>query len=230
MDHLIVAPAIHLGNTLGFVGSLAPDIVRERLVLIDNTVTSKIDRALGKDVQYVYTPGFNTGVAAAWNCGIKHAREVGARFLTICSTSLRFKGQDQGRALCRTADIAVQNDQWPWGFESLNGWRCITLGCQTWEEVGYFDEGFYPAYFEDNDYIWRMRCAGILEQQGAKTKSLRLIPWIGALEAGVVIDAHAIRNCDIKVDFVELEKRYCRKWGGKPGFEQWDKAYDGAKQ
>lgn len=229
MDHIIVAPAVHLGNTVGFVGSLAPEIAKERLLLIDNTDRGKVEHALKRDVYDVIAPYENIGVAASWNVGIEQAREAGAQFLTICSTSLRFRPGDRGQGLCRTADIAAENRQWRYGFESLNGWRCHTLGRKTWEVVGSFDEGFYPAYFEDSDFIYRMRCAGILEPAGGD-RALRKIPWIGALEADVVATAHAIKNCNIRVDFVELEKYYERKWGGKVGYETYTVPFDGVPQ
>lgn len=223
-----MAPAVHLGNTVGFVNSLDPEIAKERLLLVDNTDRGKIEHALKRDVYDVIAPYENLGVAAAWNFGIWRAREVGAQFLTICSTSLRFR--NGGRGLCKTADIAAENRQWRYGFESLNGWRCFTLGRLTWEIVGRFDVGFYPAYFEDNDYIWRMRCAGILENDPFGDRSTRKIPWVGALEADVVTDAHAIKNCGIRVDFVELEKRYVEKWGGKPGEERWHFPWEGCAE
>jgi len=32
---------------------------------------------------------------------------------------------------------------------------------ETWDAVGRFDEGYYPAYYEDSDYCYRARCKGI---------------------------------------------------------------------
>lgn len=225
LQHLIVAPARHLGNTLGFVNSIDSQIARDRLVLVDNTDGDEVYKACWDDVRTIRLRPGNAGVAASWNLGIEEANDVGAQFLTICSTSIRFR--DYARGLCRTADLAAENDQWPYGFESAMGWRMITLGRATWETIGLFDEKFYPAYYEDNDYIWRMRCAGILEQQGAESRSLRMIPWVGALDADLVCEAHAIKHAGVHVDFVELEQYYMRKWNGKPGEEQWDESFNG---
>jgi GT2 family glycosyltransferase len=36
------------------------------------------------------------------------------------------------------------------------GWCCFTIGSDVVEEIGLFDEAFYPAYFEDIDYIFRL--------------------------------------------------------------------------
>jgi GT2 family glycosyltransferase len=40
-------------------------------------------------------------------------------------------------------------------------WSCIVLGQKVVEEVGLYDERFYPLYFDDNDYERRIRNAGL---------------------------------------------------------------------
>lgn len=37
----------------------------------------------------------------------------------------------------------------------------VAIRRSTWDVVGRFDEGFYPAYYEDADYYYRTRCKGI---------------------------------------------------------------------
>lgn len=222
-SHFIVAPAIHLGNTRGFLDSISDEIRAERIILIDNTDDDSIGIEFGGCVYAVLRQGRNSGVAHSWNAGVRIALVAGAEMVTICSTSLRFN--DGAEGLCRTADLATENGQFPYGFESMNGWRCITFNKRTLVDVGPFDERFSPAYFEDNDYIWRMRCAGILEPAGGD-RSLRKVPWVGALKYDVVEDAHAIKNCDIVVDFVSLREYYSSKWGGPPGEEQFTIPFD----
>ena len=41
-----------------------------------------------------------------------------------------------------------------------DGFNLFSVPRATAEKVGYFDENFYPAYFEDNDYVYRCRLAG----------------------------------------------------------------------
>lgn len=215
MNHCIVVPAIHRENTFEFMSTLGYDAVH-RLILIDNTDSGEIfdDHPL---VLHRRLARKNMGVAAAWNYGVDVAlNEYDATYVTLCSTSVRFS--DGADALCRTADTAVENDQWVYGFETLVGWKCITLGRATFDAVGVFDEAFWPAYFEDNDYIWRMRCAGILEPRGGK-RMHRLLPWVGALDPEVIEHAHSVKHAGVEVNFEALRAYYAKKWGGPPGEE-----------
>lgn len=214
------------------------DELRERTIVVDNTTDGSVGDVLEEEgftgtVTRMYR---NLGVAGAWNAACRTGFEGwGCAFVTLCSSSIRF-GLDGGNGLARTADVAVSQSQWQYGFESMNGWRLFTLGADTWKKVGSFDERFFPAYFEDNDYIWRMRCAGILEPRGKYFKghprycdfSARKIPWIGALEYEVAEEASAIKRVHIEVDFVDLEAYYVHKWGGKPGEERFTRPATGA--
>lgn len=223
MTHLIVAPAIHAANTGGFLNSIDPTIAAERLVIVDNTNDRDIHERFRHRVHGTFAEGRNLGVARSWNTGIEYALARGVDFITLASTSIRF--HDGGHGLARTADLAAENHQWPYGFESMNGWHLITFGARFFDEVGFFDEEFHPAYFEDNDMIWRARCAGILEPAGGD-RAARKIPWIGALKYDCVRDGHAIANCDINVDLAALRDYYTRKWGGPPGEEKWTRPFN----
>lgn len=44
--------------------------------------------------------------------------------------------------------------------ESVTG-AAMAIRRETWTMVGRFDEGFYPAYYEDSDYCYRARSKGI---------------------------------------------------------------------
>lgn len=215
MKHYFVVPAIHLENTSSFLASLGNDIALERVILIDNTPDGVIADRLADIVAHSVTNNHNAGVGPSWNTGAQLALAQGAEFVTLTSTSMRLQ-PDGGAALCRTADLAAENGQWPYGFESMNGWHLITLGRRTFDEVGYFDEEFAPAYYEDNDFIYRMRLAGILD---TGDRSKRKIPWIGALRYRCVQDGHAIAN-GVKVDLEKNAAYYAKKWGGLPGEEK----------
>jgi len=80
-----------------------------------------------------------------------------------------------------------------------------------WETVGPFDEAFFPAYFEDNDYHRRIALAGlravahppaIFYHYGSRTQN-------ESCPTPVVPGDAFERNRDY----------YIRKWGGPPGAE-----------
>jgi hypothetical protein len=165
--HKLILPSIDFENTMACINSMHPQM-RLRTIVIDNTEDADHHKTL-QDFNVRGEPMNNLGVAGSWNHGCRLAFAQGADFVTLCSASMRFGAtptQVGGLDLCRVADVAVDQKQWPWGFESMHGWHLFTLGRKTWETVGEFDEAFFPAYFEDNDYIWRMRVAGILEPRG----------------------------------------------------------------
>jgi GT2 family glycosyltransferase len=82
----------------------------------------------------------------------------------------------------------------------------------AFERVGRFDERFYPAYFEDNDYHRRMKLAGIkeafVEDTGYEHVGSATLKSFSPEETQ---EHH--RN------FVRLRELYVLKWGGLPGAE-----------
>jgi GT2 family glycosyltransferase len=88
---------------------------------------------------------------------------------------------------------------------------CFAIGEGAVERVGYFDENFWPAYFEDFDYHYRLGLAAapllwdertLLEhQRSATVRRDRLI--------GLLHPERLRRN----------EQYYVRKWGGLPDKE-----------
>ncbi|NIV29073.1 MAG: hypothetical protein GWN58_06060, partial [Anaerolineae bacterium] len=51
-------------------------------------------------------------------------------------------------------------DGQPRAVEYVTG-TAFALRRQTWDSVGQFDEGYYPAYYEESDYCYRARRIGI---------------------------------------------------------------------
>lgn len=87
-----------------------------------------------------------------------------------------------------------------------------------WDRVGEFDEGFDPAYFEDNDYHHRINLAGMkaivyppamFYHFGSKTQTEGLPPDPGRHRRFEANRAY----------FVE-------KWGGQPGMETYKRPFD----
>jgi hypothetical protein len=76
-------------------------------------------------------------------------------------------------------------------------------------KVGYFDEGFYPAYFEDNDYHRRIN---LIDPD-------RYVGHLEALEPEVKRNSETIRRDPSLNQFPKSYDYYLRKWGGLPGSE-----------
>jgi GT2 family glycosyltransferase len=87
------------------------------------------------------------------------------------------------------------------------------LNRRCWETVGEFDENFFPAYFEDNDYHYRMRLAGLR----AIVHPPALFYHFGSRTQNEARPAPIVPG-----DWFERNRSYyVRKWGGPPGQEQY---------
>jgi len=130
----------------------ASTLVPERVVIVDNG-----DRALDMrdhlsmfdfDGLKLIRTQRNIGCAGAWNVACKEAGDLSVLLLN--------------------ADLTVVPDT----FEKLyahpgptivgaHAFGCIRIDPEIRTKVGPFDEEFYPAYFEDADYRYRCKLAGV---------------------------------------------------------------------
>ena len=91
----------------------------------------------------------NLGVAGSWNLGIKAAPFV--PWWLIVNFDITWPaGSLQMFAEQGNADEIVLS-------QCPQPWSAFAIGENVVQRVGLFDEGYHPAYFEDNDYA--RRCA-----------------------------------------------------------------------
>jgi GT2 family glycosyltransferase len=100
----------------------------------------------------------NLGVAASWNLAIRLAYQE--PWVLVCSDDMWWPVN----ALHEFADLSSEDDlvlsaTWP-------HWCAFTIGMRLVQKVGLFDEGYFPAYFEDTEYERRLRRAGIQRRMG----------------------------------------------------------------
>lgn len=155
---------------------------------------------------YLYRPGENYGVAKSWNF--------------LCSKIF----QDHDYALILNDDVYLGSDQYQ--IDGLARGKCVDLlRCETQYHLSAFilskscfndfkfDESFYPAYFEDKDYMYRLQLAD------------RQIEQISILNPQKFINSASISkeggNPSINKNFTNLAQFYMKKWGGPPGLERY---------
>lgn len=171
-------------------------------------------------------PSNNLGVAGSWNEGIRNMVACDDEWLLIVSAAVRFEPGGFGEFI---EGLSVERD-YPHGIRAVEadnglGWHLIAFHREVIDRVGWFDENFYPAYFEDNDYSYRAQLAFGVDS--------RLPDFAGPLwpkvpaRAAMTEVAHGITRGHVPVDFVGLEAYYVRKWGGKSGAEVWTNPGDG---
>jgi len=127
------------------------------LLIIDNGASTVMED-MGVDVPacvehttYLPMPA-NLGVAASWNLGIKSFPYAERWF--IASNDVQFHpGALQTLSEARTDEITLS--------AMFPHWQVFALGYEAVKRVGLFDEGFFPAFCEDNDYQRRADHAGV---------------------------------------------------------------------
>jgi len=107
----------------------------------------------------------NIGVAGAWNYLIEKIL-VDSQNALILNDDIYL-----GKTKNEIKDF-IKNNTFSFMVSSLD-WCAYIITKNTWEKVGKFDEGFYPAYCEDCDYHLRMIKLGV-----PLSKSSFLIPKI----------------------------------------------------
>jgi GT2 family glycosyltransferase len=130
------------------------DVPVDHLLIIDNglgTDTLELSDKFAK-VTHLRMPA-NLGVAGSWNLGIKSFPYAHRWF--IVSNDVVFRpGALEKLSQARRDEITLTAD--------APNWQAFALGDEAVTDLGLFDEcGFYPAYFEDNDYMRRAEFAGV---------------------------------------------------------------------
>jgi GT2 family glycosyltransferase len=199
-----------------FGGTRPPDLV----VVVDNG--GRFGWAHDGSVE-ILRPGRNLGVGPSWNLLARRHLKSQDDQLLICGDDVTLH-PDAVEKLVATmvktnADLTCPE---PTRSTMYQMFSCFLVRPSLFEKVGYFDEMFWPAYFEDNDFHRRMKLAGAAEA---------IAPCgYDHLNSGTMQ----------KYTKDELEKhherfRVCRdyyieKWGGLPGAERFTVPFDGKLQ
>lgn len=242
---LAIVPVLNLWDayTLPMLRSLAsPDL---SLLLIDNGSDGSADRATEVADRFasvdVIRNGFNRGVAASWNQGVRWALANGYERFLILNNDLivhpravenltrLFEHDDVYLAsmVDLHLDLSAPEDLPrcrlprrarlfpPTFFAFLIGTKTIAAMVAGGDPLGgWFDESFYPAYFEDNDYHYRLTIY-VGEHAAVSTNKALCYHYESRTQyqspGAPVVPPHRHH---------ENRAYYINKWGGKPGEER----------
>ena len=134
------------------------DIKVEHLLVIDNGASVMAEPLELKPndnfvkVTHLRMPA-NLGVAGSWNLGIK-SFPYAERWFIVSNDVVFAPGALAKLAEAKRDEITLTG--------SAPHWQAFALGDEAVSDLGLFDEcGFFPAYFEDNDYMRRADFAGV---------------------------------------------------------------------
>lgn len=183
-----------------------------------------------KSVNYGVNEGFKNGADIALvlnNDVILHPEfiwRIGERFEkgdVEMVTGMPVDGEMKQRNM-KPSDISFMNAK---DKESLDEpphpcFSAFALNKECWDTVGEFDEVFAPAYFEDNDYHYRIQLAGLLAI---------LHPPAMFYHFGSRTQMEANENGRAMVPSPMFENNraaYIKKWGGMPSQEKFEHPYN----
>jgi GT2 family glycosyltransferase len=158
----------------------------------------------------VYTPLRPMGVAETWNWFIKNT--TAERLIT--NDDVTFAPRSLGEIWASPAPFV----------SCTFGFSCFLIRDSCVDRVGMFDESISPgyAYFEDMDYLRRMRLAGVIDavvECGVKHVQ------------GATLAAYSPEELDDHHRKFQLaQANYTAKWRGKPSMVQLDQISSGARR
>lgn len=147
-----------------------------------------------------YSNGTNNGVAASWNKIMERQAKLGYTHVLILNDDVIIRRRAQ--------ELEEWLEQNPADFYTGFGYYSFVLPLATYNTLGKFDEMFYPAYYEDNDYTYRLQMAGM-----KKIESDILLPEV------LRTSKSGEKDPSLYDKVFECRRYYETKWGGAPSQE-----------
>jgi len=198
---------------------------------VDDSVSKSCDRirVLYPDA-VIYNPGFgqprpvNLGCAGGWNWILKNHMQD---WVLLVGNDMQFKAGD----LARISDHYQRhkNDNPPVGkIDSSMGWHCNGITRAGLEAMGYLDENYHVAYYEDCDFDRRhflARKVGRLSYP-AEGHCQIFAHHEGSATARFLQAHHPDKYERLSKGFARNVEYYVRKWGGAQNYELWDHPFN----
>lgn len=183
-----------------------------RYIIIDNGGRYPLERAVDvvrSPVERV-NPYKNSGVSASWN----RIMEMAGDEPVVIANDDVILSDDSIR------DFEEATKELPFVAAETVGYALFAVTKECRETVGWFDENFWPAYYEDIDYNRRLMLSGM--RNGAVPRPVF---------HGVASTRNALPPSEAAIihdGFRSNEAYYARKWGGERGAERFTTPFNGA--
>jgi len=156
----------------------------------------------------------NLGVSSSWNLGISRSEEVD--YLLFLNDDVVI-GENQLKIihnnLYDVKEFWLATGNCLWSMFSLSRACCDFF---ISKDSFVFDENFYPAYFEDNDFHYRI----ILADKSKHIYSPEMNPAIFRNSMTIKKDPK------LNSGFGKNQQYYINKWGGMPGNEKFTSPFN----
>jgi GT2 family glycosyltransferase len=175
------------------------DFIETEIVIVDN---GNQDIVIRENKFFIYRPHQNLGVSGSWNIIMDYADKVNATHVLMLNDDI-YLGKTEEQIL-RMIDL-FQHIHF---FNSFMNWSSWILSVEAYKKIGNFDENFFPAYFEDNDYCYRMR---LNEFERYNTDYLNPVVYRNSQTI--------LKDSSLNQNFNKNRQYYASKWGGLPSEE-----------
>jgi len=150
----------------------------------------------------------NVGVAAAWNQICENLFSNGFTHVVILNDDI-YLGKTENE-LIKLVERKPESL-----IRASIDWCAFIIPKKIYEKVGKFDECFYPAYYEDKSYEYRMKLCG-----AHMYKTPQLIPKRYRSSASLEKDPSILEYSK------KNKKLYIEMWGGEPEREKYKTPYN----
>lgn len=149
----------------------------------------------------------NVGVGASWNQLCKKIFEKNDYALILNDDIYLGKKQEQIISLIKKKKNGF--------IRATPDWCAFIISKDVYESVGEFDECFFPAYYEDKSYEYRMKLKGVVA-----LKHPELNPSVYKSSQTIEKDPEIFEASK------KNKKIYFEMWGGEPKKETYTKPYN----
>lgn len=177
------------------------DFKDTEIFIVDNGNQSIITR---EEKFAIYRPTENLGVAKSWNHIMDYADKVQATHVLMLNDDIYLgRTEHEIRMVLRNS---IDADF----INSFHNWCCFILTIDMWKKAGKFDEEFFPAYFEDNSFDYKMSLVNAKKS------------WTSFLDPVMYRNSMTIaKDPSINNRFALNKQMYIDMWGGLPTEEKY---------
>jgi len=152
----------------------------------------------------IYRPEENLGVAKSWNMLMDYADKIKATHVLILNDDI-YLGKTE-----HEINMLIRNNTDADFINSFHNWCSYILKVEAWKIAGKFDEEFFPAYFEDNSFDYKMTLIGAKKH------------WTSFLDPLVYRNSMTIaKDPALNNRFQQNRELYIQMWGGLPTEEKY---------
>ena len=205
-------PTLNSFDTLetAIAAAMSGTLIPDRIIIVDNS--NGLCPIKGNTKIHIHVPQFNLGVAGSWNWFMNNYSED----MNILINDDIIVHKDTIKNFVDGVGTQMLRSDTKGGIyfaaEGANAFSFFYLNNEIYQEVGEFDEAFYPAYFEDNDYHMRLKQKGY---------TLQSIAHVACDHVGSSTLKHYTEQQmeQHHRNFRRNQEYYITKWGGLPGQE-----------